>query len=65
MQELGFEMTFNTHQVRVIKCTTGIRCWKQDLFHVDFAIFDDEDTALDYIVTPFPSIHWHIEMPAD
>jgi hypothetical protein len=28
-------------------------------------IFDDAEEALEYIVTPFPSIHWHIEMEED
>jgi hypothetical protein len=63
MEELKFEMGFNTHGVRVTKLDTGeIRCWKFNNTKYDYEVFTDIDSAIDYITTPMPSLGWHIEI---
>lgn len=65
MDELGFEITFNTHEIRVHKLGNEIRCWKiakySTEYEVDFEIFYDKDQAIDFIISSPPAMKWHID----
>jgi len=59
--ELSFELLFNTHYIITSKYIDGhIRCWKISEHNVDFQIFNNVEDAVNFIVTPFPSIQWNI-----
>ena len=64
-KEVLFGMTFPTHEVRVKRVDGLTICWKATHDKVDFAVFDDDEAALDYIIAPFPSLFWHIEFQDD
>lgn len=63
MDNLIFEVTFNTHGVRVRRTDDGkVSCWKYTSTRVDYEVFDNEELSLNYIVTPFPSLGWSLEL---
>jgi uncharacterized protein (DUF2384 family) len=59
---MEFEMVFTTHGVRVHRASDNIRVWKFNNVKTDFQVFDTEDEATDYIVKPFPSLEWRVEV---
>jgi hypothetical protein len=54
-------MTFTTHTVRIKREANLTTCWKYDRDHVDYEVFTDDSSAMDYIITPFDELSWHIE----
>jgi hypothetical protein len=61
MTDQVIHLTFNTHTVRVSRIGTLTKCWKYDRDHVDYEVFTDDSSAMDYIITPFEELSWHIE----
>lgn len=63
---LSFLMTFATHAVRVTKIGPGeIRCWKYTDSRFDYEIFDNEESALEYITAAPPTLGWHVELHSE
>jgi hypothetical protein len=62
MEEMIFQMAFATHGIRVRRENGRIYCWKYTNYRYDYEYFDDEESALEYIVKPFPTIGWHVEI---
>ena len=63
MELLKFTMTFSTHGVLVTKFDTGeVRCWKYTNSRCDYESFCSEEAAIEYIITPFPSLGWQVEI---
>lgn len=61
--EIKFQITFTTHAVSVMKLTSGsIRCCKYNSNRVDCEYFDNVEDAMDYIITPFPTLGWYLEI---
>ena len=63
IMELIFEMRFKTHGVKVSKLKNGeIRCFKYTNSRFDYVIFHNELDAIDYMIEPFPSLQWKVEI---
>jgi len=64
MYELAFNMTLPTHIAVVNKTNLVIYCWKytHDQSKVDFQSFyiHQQEQAIDYIITPFPTLEWNL-----
>jgi hypothetical protein len=66
MDDLSFSAKFSTHEVGVVRSTTGIiRCWKLTQDRFDYQTFDSESEAIDFIVAPFPSLTWVVAFEAE
>ncbi len=60
-------VTFNTHQVAISKDDASdlIHCFKSTRTRCDYAVFDSEDSASDYILAPFDSIVYRLVLTED
>jgi hypothetical protein len=60
-------VTFNTHQVAISKDDASdlIHCFKSTHTRCDYAVFDSEDSASDYILAPFDSIVYRLVLTED
>jgi hypothetical protein len=62
MMEQIVSITFPTHEVRASRRDGKTLCWKINEDRVDFEVFDTDESALEYIITPFPTIQWHLTL---
>jgi hypothetical protein len=64
IQSLGY-IHFKTYQVAISKDLDNdhILCFKSTRDRCDFDLFTTEAEAVDYILTPFPSLVYQIVMP--
>jgi hypothetical protein len=54
-------LTFRDHAVHISQDTQGdIHCFKYDDSACDFEIFDNQDAASDYILSPLPRITYRV-----
>lgn len=60
-------VTFNTHQVHISKddLSDRIYCFKSTNTRCDYAVFDSEDAASDYILEPFPPLVYRLVLTED
>jgi hypothetical protein len=60
-------VTFNTHQVHISKDDSSqlIHCFKSTHSRCDYAIFDSEDSASEYILEPFPRLVYQLVLTED
>ena len=59
---MEFEMIFTTHGVRVHRADDNIRVWKFNKVKTDFQVFATEEEAVSYIVEPFTTLEWRVEI---
>ena len=66
IRALGY-VEFKTHQVYISKDTDSdlIHCFKATPTRCDMQIFEDEDSACDYILAPMPTIVYELVIPED
>ena len=66
IQTIGY-VQFKTHQVHISKDTDTqlIHCFKATDDRCDLQTFTDEDSACDYIMTPFKSIVYELVIPGE
>lgn len=60
-------VTFKTHQVHISKDSDSDRiyCFKSTHTRCDYAIFDSEDSACEYILSPFPALVYQVVLSGD
>ena len=61
IRALGY-VQFKTHQVHISKddLSDRIYCFKSTNTRCDYAVFDSEDAASDYILAPFPVLVYEL-----
>lgn len=66
IQSLGW-VEFKTHRVTVSQDDENHRiyCFKHTKSQCDFASFDREDEAAEYIITPLSSIQYYVNLSED
>lgn len=66
IRALGY-VQFKTHQVYISQDTDSsvIHCFKATHTRCDMQTFDNEDAACDYILAPFDSLVYTVEIPED
>ena len=66
IQALGY-VQFKTHQVYVSKdsATDYIHCFKATPTRCDMQIFEDEESACDYILAPLPTLVYELIIAED
>jgi hypothetical protein len=64
IQSLGY-IEFMTHRVAISRDLDSdhILCFKSTDTRCDFDLFTTESEAVDYILTPFPSIVYNLKLP--
>ncbi len=60
-------VTFKTHQVHVSRddASDRIYCFKSTNSRCDYAVFESEDMASDYILEPFPQLVYQLVLSED
>jgi hypothetical protein len=60
MQDSRVQITFPTHTVHVAISNGRIRVFKYNGQGCDWALFDSEYDASDYIVEPLPTVYYRV-----
>lgn len=60
-------VTFKTHQVHISKDSDSDRiyCFKSTRSRCDYAVFESEDSACEYILEPFPALVYQVVLSED
>jgi hypothetical protein len=53
---------FKTHAVHISRCCGRIYCFKMTHTRCDLEIFDDQESAADYILEPFATIVYGVNL---
>jgi hypothetical protein len=64
IKTLGY-IKFKTHTVHVAQQCDRIYCFKSTDSRCDIEIFTDQESAADYILTPFASIVYEVIWPEE
>jgi hypothetical protein len=66
IQSLGY-IKFRTHTVAVSQdsVTAHIYCFKHTATRCELESFVDQDSAAEYILTPLPTVGYHLVLPGD
>lgn len=61
---LGY-IKFKTYRVHIARDDLHIYCFKMTNSRCDLEVFEDQEAAADYILTPFPSIVYEVELSGE
>ena len=66
IRTLGY-IQFKTHSVAISKDSDDHRiyCFKSTRNRCDLESFDDEESAAEFILTPFPTVVYELKMPGE
>lgn len=59
MQHLA-TVKFKTHAIHISRDQDKIYCFKYTTNRCDLEVFDSQESAGDYIITPFPDSGWQV-----
>ena len=57
-----YYITMSTHCVKISIRDGRIYCFKYSNDRYDMEVFNDEESAIDYIITAFPNLSWYVSM---
>lgn len=61
---LGY-IKFRTHRVHIARDDSHIYCFKMTNSRCDLEVFEDQEQAADYILTPFASVVYEVNLSED
>ena len=61
---LGY-IKFRTHRVHIARDDDHIYCFKMTNNRCDLEVFEDQEQAADYILTPFASVVYEVNLSED